>query len=101
MSVHELYGNQKYYQAAAAADVVVSASPAYLVGIIIGTDVGSAVVEVSDSATDGDGNVKIYLADDTLHTTTGGYLPVNAEFETGIASDLTNQTHVTFIWRPI
>ncbi len=91
----------KKYQAAAAANVVVSNGPAFLFGIIIGTDVGSAVIEVSNHASDGDGNVEIYLADDTLHTTTGGYLPVNAYFSTGICVDQTNQTHCTYIYRKI
>lgn len=88
-----------YYQAAAAANVVVKNKPGYLLGIIIGDDVGSAVIEVSNHATDGDGNVVIYLADDTLHTTTGGYVPVNAWFSTGITVDQTNQTHCTYVYK--
>lgn len=88
-----------YYQAAAAANVAVKASPGYLEGIIIGKDVGSSVVEVSDHATDGDGNVKVYLEGSTLLTSTGGYVPVRAEFATGITADLTNQTNVTFIYK--
>jgi hypothetical protein len=85
------------YQAAAAANVVVSATPAILVGMIIGADVGSAVIEVSDHASDGDGNVEIELTGSTLMTSCGGYVPVGAYFGTGIASDMTNQTDVTFI----
>jgi hypothetical protein len=85
------------YQAAAAANVVVSATPAILVGMIIGADVASSVIEVSDSATDGDGAVKIELTGSTLMTSCGGYVPVGAYFATGIASDMTNQTDVTFI----
>lgn len=88
-----------YYQATAAANVVVKNSPGYLEGIIIGADVASAVVEISDHASDGDSNVQVYLADDTLHTTTGGYVPVRCEFKTGITADLTNQTNVTFIYK--
>lgn len=88
------------YQAAAAANVVVSATPAILVGMIIGADVGSAVIEVSDHASDGDGAVKIELTGDTLMTSTGGYVPVGAYFGTGIASDMTNQTDVTFVIIP-
>lgn len=93
------YPYQMSYQAAAGANKVIKAKPGYLKGIIIGTDVGNAVIEVSDHASDGDGNVKIYLADDNLHTTTGGYVPVNAYFATGICCDITNQTHCTFIYR--
>lgn len=88
------------YQAAAAANVVVSSTPAILVGMIIGADVGSAVVEVSDHASDGDGNVKIMLTGSTLMTSCKGYVPVGAYFATGIASDMTNQTDVTFIYIP-
>ena len=88
------------YQAAAAANVVVSATPAILVGMIIGADVGSAVIEVSDHASDGDGNVEIELTGSTLMTSCGGYVPVGAYFATGIAADLTNQTDVTFIIIP-
>lgn len=84
-----------YYQATAAANVVVKGSPGYLEGIIIGDDVASAVIEVSDHASDGDGNVKIYLAGSTL----SGYIPVKAEFSNGITADITSQTHVTFIYR--
>lgn len=90
---------KKTYQAAAAADVVVSAVRAELHKIIIGADVGSAVIEISDSATDGDGNVVIKLTGDTLMTDTGGEITVNAVFALGITADLTNQTDVTFIWK--
>lgn len=100
MTLVDQFGIYKY-QAAAAANVVVSAKPAYLLGIIIGANVGSAVVEVSDHASDGDGNVQIYLAGDTLMTFTGGYVPVNAAFNTGICVDMTNQTHCTFIYKPM
>lgn len=85
------------YQAAAAANVVVCAGPALLIGIIIGANVGSSVVEISDSKTDGDGNVQIYLAGDTL---LGDY-DINAVFPNGITADLTNQTNVTFIYQPL
>lgn len=111
MSVQDLYGASYKYVAAAAADVVVSAAPAFLIGIIIGgLPIADAIIEVSDHASDGDGNVQIYLigGDGTdsflekhlvdLH---GGYVPVNAEFTTGITADITNQTNVTFIYKPV
>ena len=85
---------------AAGANLVVSATPALLVGIIIGADVASSVIEVSDHASDGDGNVKIDLNGSTLMTSTGGYVPVNAYFATGICVDQTNQTKVTYIYIP-
>lgn len=87
--------NQITYTAAADANVVVTAKPAILERIILGASVGSSVVEVSDSATDGDGNVKIYLAGDTLQ----GVYEVGCVFANGITMDLTNQTHVIVIWR--
>lgn len=90
--------NNYTYQAAAAANVVVSAGPAILERIIIGADVSTATIEVSDSATDGDGNVKILLTGSTLMTATGGVVEVGAKFLNGITADLTNQTNVTFIW---
>lgn len=89
------------YQAAAAADVVVSTGPAILEKIIIGADVASAVIEVSDSPNDGDGNVKIMLSGSTLMTSCGGEVIVGATFQYGICADLTNQTQVTFVWRPM
>ena len=88
-----------YYQATASDDVVVKDSEGYLEGIIIGADVGSAEIEISDNATTGDANIKVYLASDTLLADTGGYVPVRAKFENGITADLTNQTNVTFIYK--
>lgn len=83
------------YQATATANVVIKAAQGLLHAIIIGKAVGAgAIVEVSDHATDGDGNVKIYLEAPTV----GTYL-VDAMFEVGICVDLTNQTNVAFIWR--
>jgi len=85
----------KTYQATAAANVVVKATQGLLHAIIIGKSVGAgAIVEVSDHATDGDGNVKVYLEAPAV----GSYL-VDAFFEVGITADLTNQTNVTFVWR--
>ena len=89
------------YQAAAGADVIVSKSPAVLEEIIIGKDVNGGILEVSDSPSDGDGNVKIYLEGNTLMTSCGGSVRVNAIFRKGICADLTTQTNVTFVWRPI
>ena len=82
------------YQATAAADVVVSANPAFLHSIIIGEYVSGATLEVSNHASDGDGNVVIYLYDAAV-----GTFLVDAAFSVGICADLTTQTHVTFIWR--
>lgn len=89
-----------FYQAAPAANVVVATGPAILEKILIGADVAGAVIEVSDSRDDGDGNIQIYIGDDTLMTATGGEILVGASFVQGICADITNQTHVTFVWRP-
>jgi hypothetical protein len=84
-----------FYQAAAAANVVIKAEAGYLKGILVGADVASSTIEVSDSATDGDGNVKVFLSGSTLQ----GYYPVEAYFANGITADIVNQTLVTFIYR--
>lgn len=93
--------HKKTYQAAAAADVVVATGKAILHRIIVGADVASAVIEVSDSPSDGDGNVKIYVGGSTIMTSVGGVIEVGAIFNDGICADLTNQTKVTFIWEPL
>jgi len=85
------------YVAAAGADNVISTGPAYLERIIVGKSVGSSVIEVSNSPSDGDADVKIYLADDKLL----GVYEIEAEFNKGITADLTNQTNVSFVWHPI
>jgi hypothetical protein len=87
--------NRITYIAAAGADQVVFAGQAILEAIIIGKDVEGGIVEVSDHASDGDGNVKIYLADPVP-----GFYEVCAMFEHGICADLTTQTNVSFVWRP-
>jgi hypothetical protein len=84
----------KTYQAAAATNIVIKAVQGFLHAIIIGKSVGAgAIVEVSDHATDGDGNIQVYLEAPSV----GTYL-VDAMFTTGICADLTTQTNVTFIW---
>ena len=82
------------YQAAAAANVIIKATPGLLHSIIVGKDVAGGIIEVSDHATDGDGNVVIYLEDPIP-----GVYPIDAKFTVGIAADLTTQTNVTFVWR--
>ena len=110
-TVQDLYGANYKYVAAAAANVVVSAAPAFLIGIILGgLPIADAIIEVSDHASDGDGNVQMYLIggdgtdallEQTLVDKHSGYVPVNAEFNTGITADITNQTHTTFIFKPV
>lgn len=89
-----------YYQATAATNVIVSNKPAILHGIIIGADVASSTIEISDSVDDGNGNIVVSLAGSTLMTSLGGYVPINSAFTKGIAVDIANQTKVTFCWSP-
>lgn len=89
------------YQAAPAANVVIATGKAILHRIIIGADVASAAIEVSNSPSDGDADVKIFLSGSTLMTATGGVVEVGAIFENGISADITNQTQVTFVWEPV
>ena len=85
------------YIAAAGVNEVISTGPAILERIIVGADVGSSVIEVSDSKDDGDGDVKVYLAGSAL----SGVYEVRAEFRNGITVDITLQSNVSFVWRPI
>lgn len=82
------------YQAAAGANVIVSATPAFLHSIIVGEDIAGGIIEVSNHATDGDGNVEIMIKDPVP-----GTILVDAAFDVGIAVDMTTQTHCTFVWR--
>lgn len=83
------------YQAAASANVVVKAAPGFLHAIIVGEDVSGGIIEVSDHATDGDGNVVLYIKDPAV----GVYL-IDAKFDVGITADITgSQVHTTFVWR--
>jgi len=91
--------NNITHLAGAGANQVVATGKAILHRIIIGADVGSGDVEVSDSNSDGDGNVKVQLTGSTLMTA-HGTIEVGALFENGITLDLTNQTKVTVIWEP-
>ena len=87
------------YQAAAAANVVVKAKPGVLKRVILGKWVASGVLEVSDHASDGDGNVVIKVTGaGTNIDSFPKVIEVNGKFNTGIAADITNFTDVTFIY---
>jgi len=92
---------QLKYSAAAATDLVVKNKPGFLHAIIIGEWITGGTIEVSDHATDGDGNVKIFLKAGA--TDASGFpkvIIVDAEFKVGICADITaSQTYVTFIYR--
>jgi hypothetical protein len=87
--------------ATAGANKIIATGPAILERIIVGKDVASSIIEVSNDPGDGDADVQIYIEGNTLLTTSDGSIEVNAEFTKGIAADLTNQTHVGFVWRPL
>jgi len=92
------YGTITHF-ATAGADKVVTTKAAILHRIIIGADVASGDVEVSDHPSDGDANVVLQVTGSTLMTS-NGVIEVNAHFHKGITLDLTNQTKVTVIWSP-
>lgn len=83
------------YQAAAGANKVIKASAGKLKAIIVGKAVNSGVIEVSDHASDGDGNVKIYLEGNTLGP---AVYEIDAVFSIGICVDQTTQTNVAYIY---
>ena len=85
------------YVAAAGVNEVISTDAAILERIIVGADVGSSIIEVSNSSTDGDGDVKVLLAGDALK----GVYEIGAEFRDGITADITLQSNVSFVWRPM
>lgn len=87
------------YVAAPAANTVVKSTSGKLVRIILGAWVTGGTVECSDHASDGDGNVKIFL---TMGATDESGLPksveIGANFATGITCDTIGATQVTFIY---
>jgi len=89
------------YQATADTDVVIKAKPGFLHAIIIGEWITGGAIEVSDHATDGDGNVKIFLQAGA--TDASGFpktIIVDGKFDVGICADITgSQTKVTFVYR--
>jgi hypothetical protein len=85
------------YQATPANDVVVSAGPSYLEGIIFGANNAGAQVQISDHVSSGGANVVLQINGDTLLTAAGGYMPVNAHFSSGIVCNIVNQTQLTFV----
>lgn len=85
------------YKSGTGDNQVVMTGKCVLQRIIVGADVASSVIEVSDSATDGDVNKVIHLAGSALK----GVYEINAFFEKGITVDQTNQTHVTYVVAPV
>ena len=88
------------YQAAAAANVVVKASAGFLHAIIVGAWIANGTIEVSDHASDGDGNVKIFITE--AATNIEGFpkvFIVDAKFATGICVDQTTAIQCSYIYR--
>lgn len=94
MDTGNVFERRINYQAGAGANVVVKAGASYLHSIIVGEDVNGGMIEVSDHASDGDGNVKIFLKDPAV----GTYL-VESYFPTGITADITGaQLKTSFVY---
>lgn len=88
------------YLAAAGDNQIVIATRATLHGIYIGKDITNAVIEISNSATDGDEALVAKIEGSTLMTSNRGYIPLNLFMSKGITLDLTLQTNVTVCYSP-
>ena len=89
-----------HYIASPSANEVVKASAGFVHSIILGKWVTGGTVEVSDHASDGDGNVKVMLTAGA--TDESGFpktVPINAVFSTGITVDTIGLTQVTIVYR--
>lgn len=89
------------YRATAGSNIVVTTGKAVLHRILIGKDVATSTVDVSDSPTSASADIRVHAEGSALMTANGGCIEVGAVFATGITATLTNQTNVTFIWEPI
>ena len=76
------------YLASTGDNQVVFTGKAFLYGITIGD--ATTTVEISDSATDGDGNLIMKLT-----TPPCGYYPINTNIQTGITLDITTAGQVS------
>jgi len=94
--LHEKY-NITYVEDAGD-DNIIKNKPGYLHSIIIGEFVSGGIIEVSDHATLGDGDVKVCLTTAATDTDFPKVVLVDAHFDVGITSSLTTQTKVSFIW---
>ena len=83
----------KYLGSTGDNQVVQGSGRGFLYGILIGN--AGTTLEISDSATDGDGNLIAKL------TTPGtGYYPLNVRYTNGITCDVTNAADVTILYGP-
>lgn len=93
--------HKKTFIAGAGANNVVATGRCILHKILVGADVASGDIEVSDHPSDGDINVVAQFTGSTLMTSLGGGVDIGMIMEKGICLDLTNQTKVTVVWEPI
>lgn len=90
------------YVAAPGANQVVNVGESVLKSIIIGGPVigsplpATGIVEVSDHASDGDGNLKVVIEGAAV----GTVVEVHGRFQAGLTADITGYSHVTFVWDP-
>ena len=84
------------YTSGPTTDWIVKGSAGFVHAIHVGAAVASSIIEMSDHASDGDAAVKIYQAGDTIGP---AVYPLNMTMGTGITLDITNQTHVTVIYK--
>ena len=88
-----------YYTATAGDNKVVTTGPAFLERIIIPKYVASGVIEVSDHASDGDGNVKLLVTGSATVDNYPQVIEVGANFDTGLTVDITNYTNISIVWK--
>ena len=80
-------------------DQVISSLNCILHAILIGKDVASSVIEISDSKTDGDGNIIDVAEGNALMTANGGERVYDVECKKGLTLNLTSQTNVAVLWK--
>lgn len=96
LTIDSIQGYSVAYTSGPTTDWIVKAAAGHLHAIQFGAAVGSSIVEISDHASDGDGAVEFYYSGGTLGP---AIYPINATMGTGITLDVTNQTHVTVLFR--
>ena len=85
--------NYRYLASAGDNQVVAGNGSGLLFGILVGD--ATATIEVSDHATDGDGNLICVLT-----TPATGYYPLNVRYQNGLTLDLGTAGGVTVLYGP-
>lgn len=83
------------YTSGPTTDWIIKGSAGFVHSIAVGAANATGTVEISDHATDGDGNIVLTLLDNDVGPKV---YPVNMAMSTGITLDVTNQTHVTVVY---